>query len=145
MNWKVKKLDNFVGLGKEGIDRNENAGLDLRAAIEKLEVLQPGQQRVIPTGIACSIDPGWYLRVAPRSGLAASSGIDVLAGVVDSGYRGEIKVILLNTGHKVVQIERGERIAQLIPTFTGTESPEFVEDLDETERGAGGFGSTGTK
>lgn len=146
MKWQIKKLSNYVGIGKgNGPSRYEDAGVDLRAAItEKLTVF-PGQREIIPTGISCAITPGWYLRVAPRSGLAVKSGIDVMAGVVDSNYRGEVCVILFNTSKEPFHVEPGDRIAQIIPTFTGTFGGIFVEELDETGRGELGFGSSGIK
>jgi dUTP pyrophosphatase len=106
-------------------------------------MIHPGERQVVGTGVALQIPEGFYGRVAPRSGLAAKHGVDVLAGVVDSSYRGEIKVVLLNTDkHNTFHVEKGSRIAQLI--IETHFNFEFMEgDLAETERGAGGFGSTG--
>lgn len=106
-------------------------------------VLLPGQRRVASTGIAAAIPSGCYGRVAPRSGLAAKLGIDVLAGVIDPSYRGEILVCLLNTGDDPVPLQHGARIAQLILERCETPEVEIVEALDATSRGAGGFGSSG--
>ena len=98
---------------------------------------------MVPTGLAFAIPEGNYGRMAPRSGLAAKHGIHVGAGVLDSDYRGEIKAVLFNLGDKDFEIKEGDRIAQVIvEKYTITELVE-VEDLDDTERGAGGFGSTG--
>jgi dUTP pyrophosphatase len=98
---------------------------------------------VISTGIAVAVPEGCYGRIAPRSGLAAKHGIDVLAGVVDRSYRGALLVVLLNTGSDAVRLDHGERIAQLIIERCETPAVELVEDLDATERGANGFGSSG--
>lgn len=108
--------------------------------------IAPGERRVIPTGIAVAIPPGYAGLVAPRSGLAARSGIGIVnaPGVVDSGYRGEISVILINLGSEPVAIGRGDRIAQLLVVPVATPEFEVVEGLGETDRGVGGFGSTGS-
>jgi len=98
---------------------------------------------VIPTGIAVAVPPGHYLRIAPRSGLAAKSGIDVLAGVVDADYRGEIKVVLMNNSLGAFRVEEGDRIAQAILEVASIIDPVLVEELDDTMRNTNGFGSTG--
>jgi dUTP pyrophosphatase len=95
------------------------------------------------TGLAVAIPPGFYGRVAPRSGLAAKSGLDVLAGVIDSDYRGEIVCVLYNTGDETIHLPAGSKICQLIIEQIITPEATWVTDLDETARGAGGFGSTG--
>jgi dUTP pyrophosphatase len=119
-----------------------DAGADLFST--ESFMIHPGERQVVGTGVALQIPEGFYGRVAPRSGLAAKHGVDVLAGVVDSSYRGEIKVVLLNTDrHNAFRVEKGDRIAQLIvETHFNFEFKEG--DLNETERGGGGFGSTGT-
>ena len=127
----------------------EAAGMDLLAALaaDSPVTLAPGETAMVPTGLAMALPPGYEAQVRPRSGLAAKHGITVLnsPGTVDSDYRGEVKVILINHGRDSFVIERGERIAQMViaPVTQGV----WVEvaDLNETERGAGGFGSTGTK
>jgi dUTP pyrophosphatase len=123
------------------------AGYDLRADFADMAGMEipSGDRAVIPTGIAVAIPDGCYGRIAPRSGLAARYGIDVLAGVVDGSYRGELLVLLLNTGVSPATIMHGDRIAQLIIERCETPAVELVDDLDETERGAGGFGSTGQR
>ncbi|MBS3648713.1 dUTP diphosphatase [Pseudaminobacter sp. 19-2017] len=105
--------------------------------------LYPGTRKLFPTGLSMAFEPGWYMRIAPRSGLAYKSGIDVLAGVVDPSYRGDIGVILLNTGTVPLTIKHGDKIAQAI--FESYADAEFEEtaDLPESQRGEGGFGSTG--
>lgn len=123
------------------------AGLDLRAAVgeDTPLTLQPGGYALIPTGIAIALPEGYEAQVRPRSGLAAKHGVTVLnsPGTIDADYRGEIKVILINHGEAPFTIQRGERIAQMViaPVMAVTLSP--VTDLEDTARGAGGFGSTG--
>ena len=121
----------------------DDAGLDLHAAAEAH--LEPGGRAVIPTGIAVAIPPGHAGWVTPRSGLAAERGVTVLnaPGLVDPGYRGEVKVLLVNLGTEAVGIRRGDRIAQLV--VTPVEAVEWipVADLDDSDRGPEGLGSTG--
>lgn len=117
------------------------AGFDL-AAVEDV-VLQVGQRVVVKTGLAVKVPPGTYGRVAPRSGLAVKHGVDVLAGVVDADYRGEVGVVLVNLGASTVTLEKGDRIAQLIIERIDTNEATAVQTLDGTMRGAGGFGSSG--
>ena len=138
LNLKVKKLDNFVNLQQREYG---NAGFDLYAAEEG--ILLSGERAAISVGISTSFNPEYYMRVAPRSGLALKSGIDVLAGVIDSTYRGEWKVVLHNSSRTTFMFNKGDRIAQAIPEHISTEQFTFVEELDETNRGSGGFGSTG--
>ncbi len=138
LNLKVMKQSGFVNL----MQRAEgNAGFDLYATEEGS--IAPGQREAVPVGISTSFSPEYYMRVAPRSGLAVKNGVDVLAGVIDSSYRGEWKVILHNTSQTYFHYEIGDRIAQAIPEKISTEEFEFVDSLLATERGAGGFGSTG--
>ena len=120
-----------------------DAGCDIHSA-EKL-LIHPDMRRVVSTHLAISVPKGHYGRIAPRSGLALKYGVDVLAGVIDSDFRGEIKVILTNTGCEHFEINVGDRIAQLIIEKISTPRIEVVESLDETIRGDGGFGSTGLK
>ena len=117
------------------------AGLDLYA-IERLVIPARGRAAV-RTGLAVAIPHGFYGRVAPRSGLSIKHGLDVLAGVIDSDYRGEILCALINHGEEPIEIEAGMRVAQLIIETIITPEPVWSEDLSETERGEGGFGSTG--
>ena len=117
------------------------AGLDV-CAVEDVQI--PPKQRVTArTGLAVAIPPGFYGRVAPRSGLAAKNGLDVLAGVIDSDYRGEICVVLYNTGDEPITLPAGSKICQLIIEQIITPEAAWATDLDDTARGAGGFGSTG--
>ena len=119
------------------------AGLDLRA--DEGFHLAPGERRVVPTGLALEIPPGHEGQVRPRSGLAARHGVALVnaPGTVDSDYRGEVKVILVNLGREPVTFVRGDRIAQLVIAPVARAVVEVVEDLSDTGRGAGGFGSTG--
>ena len=117
------------------------AGLDIYA-LERVK-LQPGARAAVSTGLSVAIPRGFYGRVAPRSGLAVRHGIDTMSGVIDSDYRGEILCVLVNHGDETFEIETGARIAQLIIESIALPEPAWADDLDETERGAGGFGSTG--
>src|SRR5690348_8490750 len=117
------------------------AGLDL-CSIEDLSI--GSKQRVMArTGLAVAIPPGFYGRVAPRSGLAVNKGLDVLAGVIDSDYRGEICCLLYNTSDTAISLSAGSKVCQLIVEKIITPKAVWAQDLDETARGAGGFGSTG--
>lgn len=118
------------------------AGLDLYS-IEEV-TLPSGGRAAVRTGLSVAVPRGFYGRVAPRSGLAVKHGLDVLAGVVDSDYRGEIMCALVNHGAAAFTLEAGQRVAQLIIEAIITPEPVWSEALDETARGAGGFGSTGS-
>jgi dUTP pyrophosphatase len=136
---RFKKLDPRAVLPKRGSALA--AGLDV-CSIEDVEI-GPKQRVTVRTGLAVAIPPGFYGRVAPRSGLAAKSGLDVLAGVIDSDYRGEVCCVLYNTGDDVIKLAAGSKICQLIVEQIITPEAAWATDLDETARGAGGFGSTG--
>jgi dUTP pyrophosphatase len=138
LNLKVIKMPGFVNLQQRA---DGNAGFDLYATEEGS--IAPNERMMVPVGICTSFSPEYYMRVAPRSGLAVKSGINVLAGVIDSSYRGEWKVILHNTSNIYFHFEIGDRIAQAIPEKISTEEFTFVERLNDTERGAGGFGASG--
>jgi dUTP pyrophosphatase len=118
------------------------AGLDLYA-IESATLTARGGRAAIRTGLSVAIPQGFYGRVAPRSGLAVKHGLDVLAGVIDSDYRGEIICALINHGEEALAIEAGMRVAQLVIEAIAMPVPVWSEDLSETERGGSGFGSTG--
>ncbi|HBQ86208.1 MAG TPA: dUTP diphosphatase [Syntrophomonas sp.] len=122
-----------------------SSGVDLYAAVDGDLSLAPGQVRLIPTGIAIAVDEDYEAQIRPRSGLALKHGLTLLntPGTIDADYRGEIKLIVINLGDKEYILKRGERIAQMV--FTRVEKAQFieVESLDETARGAGGFGHTG--
>lgn len=124
-----------------------SAGLDLRANIAEPITLQPLCRTMVPTGLFIALPVGYEAQVRPRSGLAAKHGITVLnsPGTVDADYRGELKVILVNLSNESFEIVPGERIAQMVVAKHERVEWELAEALDETERGAGGFGSTGVK
>ena len=117
------------------------AGLDI-CSIEELTI-GPHERATVRTGLAVAIPDGFYGRVAPRSGLAVKHGLDVLAGVIDSDYRGELCCVLYNTSYAAISLPAGSKICQLILEKIITPNATWVADLDETARGAGGFGSTG--
>lgn len=117
------------------------AGADIYCA--EVFTLNPGERKLVSTGLAVEIPAGFYGRVAPRSGLAVKHGIDTLAGVIDADYRGELKVLLINLGLEAVSFGAGERIAQLIIEQAAACDYEWAEELNDTARGEGGFGSTG--
>lgn len=123
------------------------AGMDLSAAIDEPITLQPGERTLVATGLQIALPFSYEAQIRPRSGLAFKHGISVInsPGTIDSDYRGEIKVILGNLGTEAFTIERGERIAQMVIAKHEVVKWNSVNDLDETDRGAGGFGSTGTK
>ncbi len=122
-----------------------SAGMDLRADISEPMVLEPLARALVPTGLYIALPQGFEAQVRPRSGLALKHGITVLntPGTIDADYRGEVKVILVNLSGEPFEIAPGERIAQMVIARHETVEWEVVDSLDETERGAGGFGSTG--
>jgi len=122
-----------------------SAGVDLRAAISEPIVLEPLQRAMVPTGLYMEIPKGYEGQVRPRSGLAAKHGVTVLntPGTIDADYRGEIRVILVNLSSQAFEIQPGERIAQMVFAKHETAQWEEVDALEESARGAGGFGSTG--
>ncbi|MDD6869307.1 MAG: dUTP diphosphatase [bacterium] len=124
-----------------------SAGMDLRANISESIILQPLERRLIPTGIFLQLPEGYECQIRPRSGLALKHGITVLnsPGTIDADYRGEVCVILANMSSQPFTIEKGERICQMVVARHASVDWEEVNVLDETERGAGGFGHTGTK
>jgi dUTP pyrophosphatase len=136
---RFKQLDARATLPARG--SSFAAGLDI-CTIEDL-IIGPHQRSIARTGLAVAIPHGFYGRVAPRSGLAVKHGLDVLAGVIDSDYRGELGCVLYNTGDAAIELPAGSKICQLIIEKIITPKATWVADLDETARGAGGFGSTG--
>jgi len=121
------------------------AGMDLLADLETETVLAPGERRLVPTGLALAIPPGFEGQVRARSGLAARDGLTVLnaPGTIDADYRGEVRVLLVNLGREPVSVRRGDRIAQLVVGPVARVTWREVQQLPESERGDGGFGSTG--
>ena len=140
-------LDHGRGLEPPRQQTTGAAGVDLLAALGPDEVvtIAPGGRSLVPTGLTLALPPGFEGQVRPRSGLAARHGVTVLntPGTIDADYRGEVKVILINLGDAPFEIRRGERIAQLVVAPVTQVTFEPRETLDATERGAGGFGSTG--
>ena len=141
----IKRLSKEVSLPK--YETSGSSGMDLAADINAIINIDPGKTAVIPTGLALSIPKGFEVQIRPRSGLAAKYKISVLntPGTIDADYRGEIKVILINLGKDSFKVEKGLRIAQMVVCPVVQAQLKEVNDLNETERGKGGFGSTGTK
>jgi len=141
----IKRLSKEVPIPKYETDGS--SGLDLSAYINKKIEIKPGKSKIIPTGLAVAIPENFELQIRPRSGLAAKNQISVLntPGTVDSDYRGELKVILINLGEKSFIVEKGLRIAQMILCPVVKAKLKEVESLEDTKRGSGGFGSTGVR
>lgn len=141
----ISRLPHGADLPLPSYETPGSAGMDLRAAVNESVRLAAGERSLVPTGISIALPPGYEAQVRPRSGLALKSGLTVLnsPGTVDSDYRGEVGVILINQSDQPHEIRRGDRIAQLVIAPVTRASWREVEALDETARGAGGFGSTG--
>ncbi len=124
-----------------------SAGVDLSAFLDAPVILLPGERRLIPTGISIALPPGYEAQIRPRSGLALKKGITLLntPGTIDADYRGEIGVILINLSQEQVEIASGDRIAQMVIARHEVVEWQAVDALDDTERGAGGFGHSGVK
>jgi len=144
---RIERMPHAEGLPLPAYETSGSAGMDLRAAVaENLPVmLAPGARTLVPTGLKIALEPGYEAQVRPRSGLALKHGVTCLnsPGTVDSDYRGEVGVILINHGQEPFVIQRGERIAQMVIARHEQAEMVEVETLDQTARGAGGFGSTG--
>lgn len=145
---RIVRLPHAEGLPLPSYASIQAAGMDLCAAVPEAEplILAPGRHAMVPTGLAMALPAGYEAQVRPRSGLAAKNAVTVLnsPGTIDADYRGEIKVILINLGAEPFTITRGMRIAQMVVAPHATVSWSQVDSLDDTVRGAGGFGSTGT-
>ena len=143
----VVRLPHAEGLPLPAYETPGSAGMDLRAAVPEHEpmTLRPGARALVPTGLCMAIPLGFEVQVRPRSGLAAKHGVTCLntPGTIDADYRGEVKVILANLGEEDFVIRRGERIAQMIVAAVAQAAWLETDSLNETARGAGGFGSTG--
>ena len=141
----IKRLSKDVLLPKYETDGS--SGLDLAANINENIEIKPGKSEIIPTGLAVAIPKQFEIQIRPRSGLAAKNQISVLntPGTIDADYRGELKVILINLSNKSFIVEKGLRIAQMVLCPVMRATLKEVEALDDTERGSGGFGSTGAK
>lgn len=142
---EMKRLPHGADLPLPHYQTADAAGMDLYAAVDAPLHLAPGDSAMVPTGLAMALPSGYEAQVRPRSGLAAKHGVTVLntPGTIDADYRGEVKVILINHGSKAFEITRGERIAQMLFAPVTRATLSEVNDLSETERGEGGFGSTG--
>tara|TARA_B100000780_G_C20976221_1_gene389923 strand:+ start:57 stop:497 length:441 start_codon:yes stop_codon:yes gene_type:complete len=142
---QINKLSNEVSIPK--YETPGSSGMDLAAYVEAVIIINPGDKALIPTGFSLSIPQGYEVQIRPRSGLAAKKGITVLntPGTIDSDYRGEIKVILINLSKDKFTIKNGDRIAQMVVCPVIQARLEEVQELSDTARGTGGFGSTGTK
>lgn len=144
---RVERLPHAGDLPLPAYETGGSAGMDLRAAVAEDAplTLAPGARALVPTGLKIALEPGYEAQVRPRSGLALKHGITCLnsPGTIDSDYRGEVGVILINHGQESFVIQRGERIAQMIIARYAQAGMMEVAALDETARGAGGFGSTG--
>lgn len=141
------EITNKSGLPLPAYQTEHSAAMDLLAAIDEPVTLQPMQRQIIPTGICIALPEGYEAQVRARSGLAIKHGIALANGVgtIDADYRGEIGVILINLGQEDVTINSGDRIAQLVVAKYERVQWQLVDELDETARGSGGFGSTGHK
>ena len=139
----IKRLSKDVALPK--YETEGSSGLDLAAHTDKQIKILPGKSEIIPTGLAVAIPKNFEIQIRPRSGLAAKSQISVLntPGTIDADYRGELKVILINLSDKVFVVEKGLRIAQMVLCPVVKATLKEVTELEDTERGSGGFGSTG--
>jgi dUTP pyrophosphatase len=144
---EFKRLEHGRDLPLPAYQSELAAGLDLLAAVDEPLTLQPGARALVSTGLAMALPAGFEAQVRPRSGLAAKHGVTVLntPGTIDADYRGEVKVILINLGDQEFLISRGDRIAQMVVAPLLQAAIQEVEVLSETDRGTGGFGSTGQR
>jgi dUTP pyrophosphatase len=145
MEIKIKILPNANGLSLPKYATEQSAGMDLMAAIEKSIVLYPLKTAVIHTGVCIELPKGYEMQIRPRSGLAFKHGITILnsPGTIDSDYRGEIKVLLINLGGETYEVHKGDRIAQGVVSKYEQVKLVSMQTLGDTDRGVGGFGSTG--
>jgi dUTP pyrophosphatase len=141
----VQRLAHSDDLPLPAYATTQSAGLDLMAAVQGEVTLAPGARQLIPTGLAIALPAGFEAQVRPRSGLALKHGITVLnsPGTIDADYRGEVQVLLINHGEAPFVIKRGDRIAQMVVAPVTQIAWSVVDQLDQTERGSGGYGSTG--
>ncbi len=144
---RIRRLAHAIGLELPSYETALAAGADIRAAIPEGETLtlKPGERFMTPTGLAIALPPGWEAQMRPRSGLSAKHGVTCVnsPGTIDADYRGELKIILINHGAEDFVIRRGDRIGQMVIAPCFQAQFEETDELDDTERGAGGFGSTG--
>ncbi len=142
---RIRRLEHGRGLALPRYASDGAAGADLCAAVDATVTLAPGERAAVPTGFVVELPPGWEGQVRPRSGLALRHGLTVAnaPGTIDSDYRGELKVLLVNLGDRPVEIARGDRVAQLVVAPVAQVVFREADNLGATDRGAGGFGSTG--
>ena len=142
---KIKRLDKTTDLPLPSYESEGSSGMDIRASVREPVLLKPGEIRLIPTGLAVSVPHGYEAQIRPRSGLALKHGIGMVnsPGTIDSDYRGEIGIIVINWGQRPFTIRRGDRIAQMIITKVYQADIMEVGVLESTERGEGGFGHSG--
>ncbi|WP_445664635.1 dUTP diphosphatase [Fodinibius sp. AD559] len=147
MQIQFKKLPHAEDLPLPSYESEFAAGMDIRAALEKPITLQPGERQLIPSGLKMAMPQGYEAQMRPRSGLAYRNGITMLntPGTIDADYRGELKMLTINLGDEKFTINHGDRIAQMVIAPVIQAEVDEVEILSETERGDGGFGSTGVK
>ena len=142
---KIRRLENGNNMPLPVYESQGSSGMDIRASVKEHVLLKPGEIKLIPTGLAVSVPPGYEAQIRPRSGLALHHGIGMVnsPGTIDSDYRGEISIIMINWGTEAFAIKSGDRIAQMV--FSRVYRADLVEvnDLDATSRGHGGFGHTG--
>ncbi len=142
---KIKQLENSKDLPLPEYQTEGSSGMDIRASVKETVILMPGEIKVIPTGLIVSIPSGYEGQIRPRSGLALNHGIGMVnsPGTIDSDYRGEIGIIVINWGQEQFIIRRGDRIAQMIINKVYRADITVVDNLDSTQRGGGGFGHSG--
>ena len=147
MTVEFKKLSHAKDLPLPSYESAYAAGMDIRAALQESMVLESGERELIPTGLQMAIPQGYEAQIRPRSGLAYRNGVTMLntPGTIDADYRGEVKVLAVNLGNESFEINHGDRIAQMVIAPVTQAHIEEVEQLSDTERGDGGFGSTGVK
>lgn len=144
---RVSRLPHAEGVPLPEAASEGSAGLDLRAAVTEELTLEPGERLLVPTGLVLELPPGWEGQVRPRSGLAVRHGIGLLnsPGTIDSDYRGEVRVLMVNLGTEPFVVRRGDRIAQLVVAPVAAVEVREAGSLSPTDRGDGGFGSTGVE
>ena len=142
---EIKRLDGGEDIPLPAYETPGAAGMDLRAAVKEKVILNPGEIKLVPTGLAVSVPGGYEAQIRPRSGLALKHGIGMVnsPGTIDSDYRGEIGLIMINWGRKPYAISRGDRVAQMLITKVYRAEVMEVKNLDPTPRGDGGFGHSG--
>jgi dUTP pyrophosphatase len=142
----IKRLPECSDIPLPEYATDGSAGMDIRAAVEETATLNPGERKLIPTGISIALPHGFEVQIRPRSGLAFKHGIMLVnsPGTIDSDYRGEIKIILFNSGKEPLEIKRGDRIAQMVISSYSRAKLIPSDTLPETDRGPGGFGHTGS-